>query len=417
MDLSSLDPMLTFADDVELRKRLMLPRALGAVSPTLTTSVQPGQGLGSSSSIDAYRKRATDLYQQGSDLYNKEPDMTELQAFAKQRGEQGSASMLNALAAQFAGESFQPIQAQYLKKAAAAMEPMKVGSGMLTADGKYLKDPFAGQEKKAEFLLQQAKAYETLAQTAQTAQEKAEALRLQNLASNELKQLMAQIAAMNAQTGRITANAAMLNATGGGSGVGVGTASQIGSGANEEPIFRTKNGQLFTYDQTGKPISYAGPINPKATSAQPTEDERKAAGWFFQADNARRNMANIVATTPSAAYPTGAERFAGLVPSIGEDIANYLRPEQRQMFVQASGSMAEALLRAATGAGVNESEAAQKVRELVPQLGDKPGTVKQKTDAYDVYMNSLRSRAGRALPKTPAPSGGGNVVDFNNLPK
>lgn len=406
MDLSSLDPM-QYGTELELLKQS---------GGLLTSTVQPGQGSALPSAIDAYRKRAMALYQQGSDLYNKEPDMTELQAFAKQRGQQGNASMLNALAAQFAGESFQPIQAQYLKKAAAAQEPMKVGSGMLTSDGKYLKDPFAGQEKKAEFLLQQAKAYETLAQTAQTAQDKAEATRLQNEAMNQFKQIMAQAAMMNAQTGqfnaqssRINANAAMINATGGGGGVGVGTAMQIGSGANEEPIFRMKNGQLFTYDQAGKPVSYAGPINPKATSAQPTEDERKAAGWFFQADNARRNMANIVSTTPSAAFPTVAERAAGLVPLVGEDIANTLRPEQRQKFVQASGSMAEALLRAATGAGVNESEAAQKVRELVPQLGDKKGTVDQKTAAYEVYMNSLRSRAGRALPKTPAPSGGGNA--------
>jgi hypothetical protein len=411
---------LTFAEDVQERKRRMLPMALGGLQSTdgtLTNTVQPGRASAPSSAVDGYRKRAADLYQQGSDLYNQEPDFSEMQEFAKQRGQQGSASMLNALAAQFAGESFQPIQAQYLKRAMAAQEPMKLGSGMLTSDGKYIKDPSASQSKKAEFLLQQAKAYETLAQTAQTAQERAEAARLQNEALNQFKQIMAQAAMMNAQTGRINANAAMINATGGGDGVGVGSAQQIGSGANEEPIFRTKNGQLFTYDPAGKAVAYAGPVNPKATTSQPTEDERKAASWFFQADNARRNMANVIAQTPSAAYPTVSERAAGLVPLVGEDIANTLRPEQRQKFVQASGSMAEALLRAATGAGVNESEAQQKVRELVPQLGDKKGTVEQKTAAYDVYMNSLRARAGRALPKTPAPSGGSNVVDFNSLPK
>jgi len=57
------------------------------------------------------------------------------------------------------------------------------------------------------------------------------------------------------------------------------------------------------------------------------------------------------------------------------------------------------LLRAATGAGMNEYEARQKVRELVPQLGDKPGVVAQKTASYDVYMKSLQARAGRALPQ------------------
>jgi hypothetical protein len=87
------------------------------------------------------------------------------------------------------------------------------------------------------------------------------------------------------------------------------------------------------------------------------------------------------------------------VPGVGENFANKLRPEERQKFVQAGSSMSEALLRAATGAGMNEYEAKQKVRELVPQLGDTPGVVAQKTASYDVYMKSLQARAGRALPQ------------------
>lgn len=203
-------------EDLIKRRQSLLPRAVSAVttSPggTLTTSVRPdldpmqygtqleqlrrpGPGIPAAaeqasvlpSSIEAYRKRAADLYKQGSDLYNADVDTSALQAFAKQQGERGNASMLNAMAAQFAGESFQPIQAQYLKRAAAAQEPIKIGGGMLTPDGQFIKDPFAGQEKKAEFLLQQAKAYEQMAATAETAQERAEALRMQNEMQNQLR--------------------------------------------------------------------------------------------------------------------------------------------------------------------------------------------------------------------------------------
>jgi hypothetical protein len=364
----------------------------------LSNSVQPGQGTMLPNSIEALRGKAAELYQQGSDLYDREPDMSQLQAFAKQRGEQGDRSMLTALAAQYAGESFQPIQEQLLKKAAAARDPMKMGSGMITADGQYIKDPEAAQSKKAEFLLQQARAYEQMATTAQTTQERSRAEAAQNAIMNEIRM-------MNANTARMVAS-------GGVGGLGAGTAQQIGSGPNNEPIFRQKNGQLFTYDTNGQAIAYAGNVQPKASSAQPSEDERKAAGWFFQADNARRNMESVIKKNPQAAYPTIAERGAGFIPGVGEDFANTLRPEDRQKFVQAGSSMAEALLRAATGAGMNEYEAKQKVRELVPQLGDKPGLVAQKTASYDVYMKSLQSRAGRALPQNGP--GGAPAADNND---
>lgn len=348
----------------------------------LTDTVRPGDAVSLPQALSSYRQRAADLYDQGYELYNKDPDITQLQEYAKTRGSEGQGAMLNALAAQFAGEDFKPVQAQYLKRAAAAQEPMKLAGGVLTDQGQFIKDPFAAQDKRAEFLLQQAKAYEQMALTAQTAQER-------QAAEQQYKMIMAGIAGMNAQTARMNA---------GGGAFGAGPATQIGSGPNNEPVFRQNSGALFTYDASGQPIPYAGNVQPKASNAQPTEDERKAAGWYFQADNARRNMAGIIQKNPGAAYPTVPERMAGFVPGVGADIQNSIRPEDRQKFVQASGSMAEALLRAATGAGINAYEANQKVNELVPQLGDKPGTVKQKMDGYQVYMDSLRTRAGRAIP-------------------
>ena len=341
--------------------------------------------------IKSMRTRAGDLYKQGSDLYNSDPDTSQMQEFARQRGQQGESSMLTALAAQFAGEGFAPLQEQMLKKSAASSEPMKFGAGMLTPQGNYIKDPFAAQDKKAEFLLQQAKMYEQLATTAETKQEQQAYRDKQDSINNEIRGYMAQ-------TGRMNAQSASLNATGGG-GLGAGAAQQIGSGPRNEAIFRQKNGQLFTYDLNGEPIAYQGEVLPRATSAQPSEDERKAAGWFFQADNARRNMEAVIKKSPQSAYPTVGERVAGFIPGVGEDFANSLRPEERQKFVQAGSSMSEALLRAATGAGMNEYEAKQKVRELVPQLGDTPGVVAQKTASYDVYMKALQARAGRALPQ------------------
>lgn len=324
----------------------------------VTDTVQPGQSVlpnarASLTGPMAYRQRAADLYQQGGDMYQKYLDKSE---------SGGEGAMLNALAAQYAGESFQPLQTQLLKKAMGAEDT---------------------QAKRAEFLLQQAKAYETLAQTAETREQQQAYRRQQDEVLNEFRRIGLGIQGMNAQTARMNAGSA--------------------PGTGKAPA-----GYQWTTGQDGAPaLTFipGGPGDPKvkAQGGQPSEDERKAAGWFFQADNARRNMANVIAKNPAAAYPTLTERVVGVTPIFGEDIANSMRTEDRQKFVQAASSMSEALLRAATGAGVNESEARQKAAELTPQLGDKPGTVKQKMDAYDMYMKSLSSRAGRALPGAQTP--------------
>lgn len=172
-----MDP-LTFAEDVEQRRKAMLPMAL-AQSPggTLTSTVQPGQALPMS-----MRARLGKVYKDLEDLESKDVDTSALQAFAKQQGEAGQSAMLNALAAQYAGENFQPVQAQFLKRAAAAQEPMKLGAGMLTPDGQYLKDPFAARDSRRAALERQASGLEKTI----TDQERAEQLRQDRLQQQEV---------------------------------------------------------------------------------------------------------------------------------------------------------------------------------------------------------------------------------------
>lgn len=148
-----MDP-LTFSEDVERRKRAMLPMAMSSlVSPggTLSNSVQPGQALPMS-----MRQRLGKVYDELDKIEGQEVDTSALQAFARQQGQAGEQAMLNALAAQYAGESFQPVQAQFLKRAAAAQEPMKLGAGMLTPDGQFIKDPFAARDARRASLDRQA---------------------------------------------------------------------------------------------------------------------------------------------------------------------------------------------------------------------------------------------------------------------
>lgn len=95
--------------------------------------------------------------QRGLDLYGQEPDISGMQDYARQRSQEGSASMLNALAAQYAGKGFEPVQTQFLKRAAAAQEPLQVGNaGFLTPQGQFVKDPTYQNDRRAEVLLKQA---------------------------------------------------------------------------------------------------------------------------------------------------------------------------------------------------------------------------------------------------------------------
>lgn len=156
-----------------------------------------------------------------------------------------------------------------------------------------------------------------------------------------------------------------------------------------------------------------GPADPaREKTGAPTEDERKASGWLSQADNAYRNMLSVMGVNPDAAKPaalslTGIRSGAGTlvqsIPFVGQtDIAqglgNFIKPSDRLKFEQASGSLSEALLRAATGAGVNESEARQKIREVTPVFGDSDENIAQKLASIPVYLESLKARAGRAAP-------------------
>lgn len=133
--------------------------------------------------------------------------------------------------------------------------------------------------------------------------------------------------------------------------------------------------------------------NAGATVGDATEDERKAAGWLAQASNAYSNMLSAMYTKDK--QRTGAEEVTLAEKALG----GIARGPERQKFVQAASSLSEALLRAATGAGVNENEAKQKLEELTPLLTDGDAVIKQKIAAIPVYLDSLKARAGRAAPQ------------------
>lgn len=125
--------------------------------------------------VDSYRSQANNLSDRAFKLMDTPMDYSGLQDFAKQRGQQGDSAMLNAMAAQFAGEGFAPLQEQLLKKASTSRDPIKMAGGMITPDGGFVKDPEAAQDKQVNMLLQRSAQLAQIAETANTAQERIKA--------------------------------------------------------------------------------------------------------------------------------------------------------------------------------------------------------------------------------------------------
>lgn len=122
-----------------------------------------------------------------------------------------------------------------------------------------------------------------------------------------------------------------------------------------------------------------------------TEDERKAAGWASQMELAKSQINNILKSDPSASDKGVLEALAP-----GELLSRQAMSENRKRYVDAVSSLSEAALRAATGAGINESEAKQKIAELSPVFGDSEAIIADKMARMDMYIQSVTGRAGRA---------------------
>jgi hypothetical protein len=164
------------------------------------------------------------------------------------------------------------------------------------------------------------------------------------------------------------------------------------AGPTSMQALETENGFVTFNPKTGgvTPITVGGqPLVGKG--GKMTEDEAKATGWLIQAKNAYKNMNEALAESKAASAPS----YVTGVPLIGGAMSNIGASASQQKFRQGTSALTEALLRAATGAGMNESEAKQKAIELTPQVGDTNAVILQKQESIPLYISSLEARAGK----------------------
>lgn len=94
------------------------------------------------------RRRFLEASRQIEELQSQQPDFSQAQEYARRQGDLGQTSLLNALAAQYAGEGFQPLQAKFLRQAEASQQPLRIGSTMILPTGEVVRDPNAERAQR-----------------------------------------------------------------------------------------------------------------------------------------------------------------------------------------------------------------------------------------------------------------------------
>ena len=364
---------MAFYEDMLKRKR-MLPQALGVQSPAgvLTQDVQPGASL----------PRSLSARKQIAELEAQQDDMSAIQAYARQQGQAGQSAMLNALAAQFAGESFQPVQAQFLKRAMAAQEPMRVGKGMITPDGQYIADPSAKREGKIARLSREAEIADRLeaqqvAQAERLAAQQAELARRQERDADRRFYERTMLANKGSQGGMAKAPSGYQWATG------------------------TDGTPTLTYIP-------GGPADPASkASKDPTEDQGKSAGYAFRMDSALRLIADLTKEDPTAATPSLVPTLVGKIPGVGEMAQKAITPAQRQRVENAQLDALDAALTLSTGAAYTREQLKMISNAYFPQIGETdPRVIEDKKKRLADLVEVARTRGGRAtvagMPTNPA---------------
>lgn len=149
------------------------------------------------------------------------------------------------------------------------------------------------------------------------------------------------------------------------------------------------------------PRSQARGMRPATTREQPTEDERKSAGFYTQMQEAMRTLDEVeneltekdlyqIQTLPQEALMGMANRG-----QMSEAAKRYLRAFEQ---------FTEARMRPVSGAAISDTEFARDRRTYAKQYAETPKLAEDRRAARTSALESLRARASRAMPKDDRPA-------------
>ena len=207
------------------------------------------------------------------------------------------------------------------------------------------------------------------------------------------------------------------------------TAGQVVERDDGTFLIDTRTGQARpVMGQGGEPLVGGGkPL---------TETQGNAVSFGARAVEANRIATDLEkqGVTNTGVIRTVAGGVLGGAPIVGDKLEQSVRSTfnvlptylggpnpQQQQNDQARRDFVSAVLRKESGAAISASEYANEEKKYFPQLGDSDQVIKQKQSSRIKAIEGLKSQAGpsgvRQINRiVGAEQGGGNVVDFNQLP-
>jgi hypothetical protein len=207
------------------------------------------------------------------------------------------------------------------------------------------------------------------------------------------------------------------------------TAGQVVERDDGTFLIDTRTGQARpVMGQGGQPLQGGGkPL---------TEVQGNAVGFAARAIEANRIATNLEkqGVRDTGAIRTAVGGIAGMTPFVGEQLEQGVRSvfnvaptflggtsAEQQQVEQARRDFVSAILRPESGAAIGVQEAKNEEKKYFPQAGDTETVIQQKQQSRLKAIEGLKAKAGPSGVRqinqiTGQTQGGGNVVDFNQLP-
>jgi hypothetical protein len=209
-----------------------------------------------------------------------------------------------------------------------------------------------------------------------------------------------------------------------------GPAGQVVERDDGTFLVNTRTGQATpVMGQGGQPLMGGGkPL---------TEAQGNSVAFGARAVEANRIATDLEnqGVRNTGAIRTAVGGIAGMTPFVGEQLEQGVRSTfnvlpsvaggpsaEQQQTEQARRNFVSAVLRKESGAAIGVDEYKNEERKYFPQAGDTDVVIKQKQKARELAIEALKAQAGPSGVRqinqitSQAQGGGGNVVDFNQLP-
>jgi hypothetical protein len=140
-------------------------------------------------------------------------------------------------------------------------------------------------------------------------------------------------------------------------------------------------------------------------AAPPTEAERRAQALYTVASPELKIVEEM--------FPALSNVNDQILSAMPWNTSNWATSEDYQRGRNALESIITSYLYVTSGASAGPGEMEKHIQQLMPQPGEKPGSVKDKLGRIRFRIEAIKQAAGRAQEQAATAAGGGGNVDYN----